>query len=551
MVYDIISLTTGGSSLAGIISFDAVSANDYYRNMLLPAFKRKPFYFKPLWSGSATPLGGLEFRLPQTISNEPELESKIDPANQANRRYYDGKKLFAILLDEQGKTQPNECDIIDGWGVLIPTLTQGGGTQIHGYALSPSTAEDIDTGGGRQYLELSKMSNYYRRNKTTGQTKSGLCTYFIPSQDGLQGFIGKYGESIIDDPTPEQADFIGKNHGARESLMSKRDELSADTSMQGMDNYRSFVRKFPMCFDDCFIGNSSNIGFNVKKCDDRISELNRMESSPVVTGNFEWLNNVPDSSVIFNECSDGRFEVSKILRQGESNQKKRGSVWDNVSSSFVDAWQPDNPRCCAGADPFKWGEKSAKQISKKVKGQSNGGGAVVQLRDRTVDTDDIKMCDWKTYNIWCTYQARTLDEGTYAEDMLKMCTYYGAMMFPECNVPLVWKHFKVRGYAGYLLYDIDTTTNKRKEFPGFHSTNEVKENLFSYGKDFIEHRIWNCDHKSFIEDCKAIRGIDDMTNYDRLTAVFGALKGANSLAIRVNEKRITSDSQKWVLDDFR
>ena len=531
--YDLISTITGASSLMGILSFDAVSAKGYYRNLLLPAFKKKPFYFKPMWGGNGYPLGTLEFVLPQTITGEPELESKIDPANQANRRYYDNKKCYYIHCDEEGKSYELK-DLIAQWNILIPTLTLGGGSKIHGYSMHPSTVEEMDSGGGQLYLDLCTLSNYYIRNKITGQTQSGLAVYFIPSSDGLEGYIGKYGESIIGDPTPEQADFIGKNHGAKEYIRTKREELLSDKTPNGTENYRSFVRKFPEQFSDCFIGNTGDIGFNILKLDRAIARINNTQEKLTRLGNFYLQGNIDSGTVVFREEPSGRWEVSKLMREGMENKRIRKMVWNNLESANTSVWCPEGSRFVASADAYKFDDKNEKQLRKHKKDMSDGGGAIFELRNKEEDGDDKPQNEWNSYNFVATYQARTPERDQYCMDMLLACIYYGAMMYPEMNVEIIWEYFLKKGFGGYMLYGNDSE-GKRKPKPGFYTKD--KQNLFNSIRDWIETRAFKCNHKTLLEDMKNIKSMEDMTNYDRFTAAGGCLLASTTLSVQYMEKR--------------
>jgi hypothetical protein len=69
------------------------------------------------------------------------------------------------------------------------------------------------------------------------ETANKFVRYYCPAYDGLPGFIGKFGESIIDAPTESQAKFLIQKfgqekfngrykYGAKEFLLRKRRKLS-------------------------------------------------------------------------------------------------------------------------------------------------------------------------------------------------------------------------------------------------------------------------------------------------------------------------------------
>jgi hypothetical protein len=87
------------------------------------------------------------------------------------------------------------------------------------------------------------------------------------------------------------------------------------------------------------------------------------------------------------------------------------------------------------------------------------------------------------------------------------------------------------GYAGYLLWDIDATTGKRKNKPGFFSLEASKNDLFSLTKDYIEYRAHKEYFASYLTECRDIGSIDKMRFFDRFTAHGGCLLGLRALRI--------------------
>lgn len=129
--------------------------------------------------------------------------------------------------------------------------------------------------------------------------------------------------------------------------------------------------------------------------------------------------------------------------------------------------------------------------------------------------------------------------------MIMMCHYYGAMMFPENNIPDLWKHFLERGYGGYLAYAIDKMTGKPKEKPGWHSGTDSKQSLFEKNRQYIKDRVHMEVHDDYLMQCKKIRGIEYMTDFDLFTACGGALLGDELSHIKFID---TTKSNKVVLN---
>ena len=552
--YEIISKMIG--VLGGIQSFDEDNAGDHFKTKLVPAWKKMPFFFKPMWNGSMNPQKSLNFSNPSNKIAD-ELGSKMDFATTANRKFYDGKKQYSHLSDENGKTILE--NISERHDVVKLTLSQGAGSVIHGFSMHPSTVAEMREKGGDNYYNLCEDSNFYIRDIISGQTHSGLGRIFMPADDGLENFVGEYGESIIEKPTKAQAEFIGRNYGSREFIEKRKSQLLAIGTPEAMRRYRQFVEQHPQCYADCFRITEGDIGFDIEIIDKAIMRLRRDKDIPeksTVEGNFKWIingqshpltskeyielglmkNNVEGRVEWFPE-KGGKWKMSKILGEKESNLKMR----------VDDTWIPSAPdRFTACGDPFKFLNKTESGYRKDNYRLSKGGLSVFWHRDTILDSNDKNILDWESYRFVLTYNTRTDDEDEFAEDCLMSCIYYGAMMFPEINVRLLWKHFIRRGYGGYLKYPIDEATGKVKDRPGFTSLGETKQDLFNAWKTYIKWHFHRERHLDLVEECKKIRGVEYMTDFDLFTSGGGCLLGIRS----GYSEFIESMQEDLPLDDF-
>jgi hypothetical protein len=187
----------------------------------------------------------------------------------------------------------------------------------------------------------------------------------------------------------------------------------------------------------------------------------------------------------------------------------------------------------AGGDPFKFNITKGNRLS-------NGGGAVV--KKGKIKDGDFAM----KRKFACTYNFRPPDKDAFAEDMLKMCIYYGVKMFPETNVPLLWDYFAKRGYEHYLLYKYDPKTFVLNRTPGEQTGEKIKQNIFQEFMMWIENEANEENHIEVLIECRDIEGPEDMTNYDLFTAAGYALLGTISSYDDIEEL----DEQKYTLDNF-
>ena len=93
-------------------------------------------------------------------------------------------------------------DVPGRWDVLKYCLSEG--ISIHGFAIHPSTVEDINGDGAKAYKELANQSNFYERLEASGSTKSGIIWQFYSAAEAHEGFIDSYGYSVIGELKPWQ-----------------------------------------------------------------------------------------------------------------------------------------------------------------------------------------------------------------------------------------------------------------------------------------------------------------------------------------------------------
>jgi len=479
------------------------------------------------------------FDVPNKFSGTECLGGVIDYTDSGGESANDGDKIHWLLADEEGKTLT--ARVSERWRVNKQAMSLGGGSKIIGFSVHPTTVEEMNV-GGMEYYKLMSQSKFYERNEN-GQTSSGLFEFFFSSTDGLEGFVDRFGMSVIDDPTERQlqllpnAFFAKKKMGSRRYLQNQLDVLLARGTPEDMETYRSLRRKLPQQYSDCWLGTSGDVGFNMEIIDKRIAELRR--GSKVRKGRLEWEHGF-GSSVRFVDDPDGQFELSKCLPPEQANHKMIEEVFDELKKDWVSQWRPKNPhRFTVGVDPFRYGTSNAAKQNESQSRQSDGGIAVLWERDETIDTSD-NMADWESHRFVLSYRYRPLTLDDYCEDVLKTCIYFGGMVYMERNVERVWEYFVNHGYGGYLLYQVDRTTGKKAEKPGFMTFEKAKNDLFALTKDYIQYRGHKEEHASYLVECKNIRGLEQMGKYDRFTAHGACLLGSQQNYYNVLREQGTS-----------
>jgi hypothetical protein len=512
--YEIISRTIG--AWGGIQSMNEVQGRKCFIKHLIGPWKKLPFFFKPNYEGSTSPKTEISFSPParrlsskgSIASSEIGLESMINfgPADPGS---YDGDKLYCHHDDEVGKLKKG-LSCWDRHLVVKECLSMG--SDIIGFTIKTSTVGEMERGGGKAFKHQCSMSDYFVRTPN-GQTRSGLATLFISAEEGLQGFIDQYGQSVIETPTKEQAAFIGRKIGAREYLQNRRKGYIDAGDYEGLSEE---IRLYPMNFTECFRTAAKGSGFNMQKLETYIDELRFKPGSEMpVDGDFRRVGNNMNGRVEFIQRKGGKFRVSHQLNDDESNRK----YWNDE----LETWTPGNTSFgVAGGDPFKFNKTEGNRKSK-------GGGAVV--RKGKIKDGDFSM----KRKFVCTYNNRTYDKYEYAEDMLMMCEYYGVKMFPEINVDLLWDYFEQRGYSGFLLYRVDPKTFQQNKTPGANTTDKIKQDIFTEYMNFIEFEAEEENHVELLEECRDIAGPEEMTDFDLFTAGGYALLGTAGIYDEIEE----------------
>ena len=495
--FEIISRTE--NAWGGIQSMNDTSASRAFTKHLISPWKRLPFFFKPNYEGSTSPKNELNFEPPairlsskgSLISGNIGLGSKIDFA-MADKSAYDGDKLYFHHDDEVGKLKPpNNC--WERHQVVKECLVIG--ANIIGFTIKTSTVGEMEKGGGRHFFHQCKLSHYHQRTEN-GQTTSGLMNVFFPAHDGLEGFIDEYGQSIVKEPTPEQQRFIKRKIGAERYLQNRRKGYIDAGDFEGLSEE---IRLYPMNWRECFRAKVKESGFDLRKLETRIDEL-RHSTVNIRVGNFRWIDNVRDGKVEYYDAPNGKFRISQLLDQFQSNQK----VWDPIEES----WTPLNiDFAVAGGDPFKFNRTEHNR-------RSDAAGAV--LRKGKYEVKEGRLVRKRRFI--CTYSNRTRDKYEYAEDMLMMCVYYGIQMFPEINIDLLWDYFEQRGYKRFLLHRIDLKTFKFHDLPGASTSEKLKQDIFTEWMSWISNECDEEVHEEILEQCLDIGGPEEMTDFDLFTA---------------------------------
>jgi hypothetical protein len=493
----------------GIQGNKETTASGIYKEKVTLAFKRIPFFFRPMMSNFniATELN---FSSPDFFGG---LNSKLDFATTAKRHFYDSKKLNIIHIDEPGKT---EGESVDRRNEVLKRCIAPGAT-IKGLMINTSTVDDMEMNSAKEFFKLTKASHFHDRGPA-GQTKSGLLIIYFDVTESYEGFIDQYGMPIIYTPKTYQIPYMkrivrndkGEIMGCREYLDSVEEDIRQSGDIMRL---MEFKRMTPRSFRDCFANAGRNQFFNTEILKSRLSYLHFTIEDKIRVGDLVWTAGFGSKVEFIDNPKTGRFRVSMLPAK-----EHRSLI---VSDGAVKRPLYHEVFVCSG-DAFRVEKTEGYRMSL-------GSGAVLYMHDPTIDGEDRPIREWSTNKFVCTYVYRPPTREEYAEDMLKMAILWGALMYPENNIDVIGDYFIRKGFGGYLAYSVDPVTGKRKQNAGWTTAGPtIKTKMFSVSSDWINLHGMRCDHPEILEEFLEIDGPDSMKDHDLFVSLAGCLLAQES-----------------------
>ena len=451
--------TISSDSRYGILSKSGADAKKMFTDKVVPISVNYPFFFKPIQDGMDRPKSELAYRVPASkftrkkiTANEKQedlvgLDTTIDWKNTGDNSY-DGEKLNLLVHDESGKWERPD-NILNNWRVTKTCLRLG--AKVVGKCMMGSTSNALDK-GGNNFKKLYYDSDVTKRNRN-GQTKSGLYSFFIPMEWNYEGFIDEYGQPVFDSPDNDVFGPDGEliDYGIVDHWNNEAEGLKND-----QDALNEFYRQFPRTEEHAFRDEAKNSIFNLVKIYEQVDYNDGIGSQANVSvGNFQWVNGVKDTQVIFYPDPKGRFNISWVP---PSHLQNRIIVKNGIK-------YPGNDHVGAfGCDSY--------DISGTVDGRGSNGA----LHGLT----KFSMEDAPPNHMFLEYIARPQTAEIFFEDVLMALVFYGMPLLAENNKPRLLYHLRRRGYRGYSMNRPDKIWNKlsvtEKEIGGIpNSSEDIKQ----------------------------------------------------------------------------
>ena len=465
--------TLAGDSRFGVLSKTGADAKKMFTDKIVPISINYPFFFKPIQDGMDRPKTELAYRVPSTrftrkkiTANEKledleGLDTTIDWKNTGDNSY-DGEKLALLVHDEAGKWERPE-NILNNWRVTKTCLRLG--SRIIGKCMMGSTSNALDK-GGENFKKLYNASNVTSRNRN-GQTKSGLYSLFIPMEWNYEGFIDEHGIPVFTTPDVDRFDPSGEliDVGVIDNWQNEVDGLKSDH-----DGLNEFYRQFPRTTEHAFRDESKNSIFNLVKIYEQIDYNEEMSRTLGVTqGNFQWVNGVKDSKVIFYPDTKGRFKVSWVPPVNMQNRSYLKNGIKYPSNEHIGAF---------GCDSYD------------ISGTVDGKGSKGALHGLT----KFSMDQAPANSFFLEYLSRPPTAEMFFEDMLMAIVFYGMPILAENNKPRLLYYLRRRGYRGFSMNRPDKVWNKlsvaEKEVGGIpNSSEDIKQAHAAAIEMYIQNHV--------------------------------------------------------------
>lgn len=340
------------NTLQGIVSKTGIDAKEMYL-MVKNGLEKLPEFLVPeLAKVAETELHIAKPRARisannRTVSSDKGKNNRINWLPTAENSY-DGRKARRITLDEAGKIQ--ECNVEVLLSKISETLVVG--ASVSGHISVFSTVNEGDKGGDN-FKNIWLASNHTGKLDSIGQTPSRLKRFFLEGYRGYFGYIDKYGNSVVENPTPEQSAYLeevrdpvtGKRVcpnpriGAKQYLQERRNLLANNP-----EKLSEWIRMYPFEWIEVFRGVNNLCHFNLE---DLTNQIERVETLLEGTGLSEngrrgRFKKNPNGDVTFEDSNSGMWYILEFLPDNNNKSVYQGSIKCPDNTIFGSA----------GLDPF-------------------------------------------------------------------------------------------------------------------------------------------------------------------------------------------------------
>lgn len=410
------------NSRCGIVSKTDIDAETAYLDMVLNAWNELFIFFKPdhdryiqrkirIRENKKKDKKGIEGDEIDILASGDDNGSSEISHRATALNSYDSGRLTLLLVDEAAKW--SKVNILKYVPIVLKTMMEG--IKRVGFCIIPTTMNNYND-GGENFVQLWRLSNQFQ--SSGGRTQSGLYKYFVPAYDGYPGFIGKYGESIIDTPTPSQLKYLTSEYD--DSMDITRDELKLGARLYLENKLASLT--------------DETLKIEARRADPFTEEDALLDGR---TGNYF----VPE---YLNRQLQRIQDAQKVIRVGRLDEDEKGNVHfiDDPKGGWHFLELPQNPNAYRlinglkfpvntsvikiGCDPFR----NTHHVSNRV---SNGTIVVMKNEDSVNPREGGYPFGF--------YRGRPRLKGLFYEELDKCCRYMSAKANVERDIDDFYEFF--------------------------------------------------------------------------------------------------------------
>lgn len=523
LVYDSIMNTV---AFCGIVSKDKDTASQVFNDMVAHGYRNLPEFLKVRCEDEDSKTK-LIFRQKavkskqarttkkkgQIYANSLGLGSRID-YKPTKLNSYDGARLTKLLLDEGAKFD-KETPIDEYWPIVQKTMKQG--VIKVGFALMPSTTNRGENGGAG-FRRLWDDSNQLLAERTG----TGMYRYFLPADEGYEGYIDEYGFSITDKPTPEQVKWMKKKYGfgdfecnmsAREMILYKRSLIRNPVAL------KKEILDFPLSEKEAFdFSEDANI-YNTAYLNEQREYLHERRPKFRNVRFFER-----EGKVDFVDDINGPWKILYLPKAGEENAyayKGNMTVPGNRHKYVI------------SADPYK----STVKI-----GPGSMGCGIIWSKFNPLDPENTGMPIGLAFY-------RPKFKNMFHEQMFLAAKYYGGELCYESDIDDYLEYIEGVNGRGYVMQKPKNAIdpNKKKRNERFNRQFGIKaadgfalSAMITASVEYVELHSEKIYFMEIIEDLLDYDP-DERTKHD-IAAAFqvGCLAIQNPLPPKREEKKVTA-----------
>lgn len=419
-------------SKCGLVSKTRDDARAAFVDMVSFGYRRLPVFLKQRQINREDSVTELVFAK-KAPTNKDGSHISDDEGNRSRVNFkapalnaYDSGRLSRGLIDETGKF-PVEVPASKMLAIISKTLVKG--SKRVGFLEVPSTVNSLTKGTGGEFKRIWDMANQFKKLPTTNR----LVRYFTPAYDGYEGFIDRYGMSVINEPTEEQYEYLVSKHVRRdEETNDLISELSEEDIRLGAKHYVQVKRREDLDDDDLeeeirmnscdekeiFMSAASDCPFNaivIKK------QQQLLEDNPPYIRKITFYRDL-DQKIKWRDDEKGMWNILAFPTKEEENAytvTNSGKTPSNTSKFVMG---------CDGV--------SATQNSNY--GRVHGSKAAAFIMNRN------------TMQYIAMYFGRAETKEKFHEQILMACEFYGCKVWIEKVADSYFDYYRERGRLNYL-----------------------------------------------------------------------------------------------------